>query len=588
MGMLDPIAPPASPLAFGGAMPFGGATSFAEAEALATAEAEGAVIDFEMGTFELLVSNIRQNGGLSATEKVDAIAALVQELRERTGDTGGDPGSMMVFKDNTNQYRWFAVHSNKFEDRTREIFSEKSHRRWADRVWQKSEFPALRLWHMPLDIGRADWVDYDDRGFMLSSGRFNSGMEQVAENLSKMKGLGCSHGYLYRAEDFHNGVYDAYRSYEVSVLPARRVANDLTAFFATEEVPMLTPERREFMVAVMGEDKTKSMEDGVGMLAQLAHEKGLSYKSIEDALLDDVAAEAAELAGTREFPPTEGDSGDSSGTDTNAEEQKCPDCDAMVPANEMAQHQQEVHGQAPADAATPAPEANLAAPGAAAQGQQGVTLPNPAVSPPLAAAPAAPAGPSVGQVLAGVGAILEGAGKLFDPAAPVDDPTDPGAANAAAFVEANKADPEPDGEPVDEEHPEPMAAVGEKAVVPDALEDPVLIAFKGAMSPLMEQVAALTQAQAEQAREIAGLKSSRDDAIAATIRPRVGPDFRIPDAAASRSEATIASPDEVRKVKEAGGGDGVKSDVAPGVAPARPYIGDLKGIMQTSLGQPAR
>lgn len=591
--MLEPVASSAEPM-MPPPLPYGGALTFADAQDFATMAEDDARVDYEIGTFEILLGNIRASTALTAVEKIDFIAALVKELQgEVAAGEVGDPGSMMVFKDNSGSYRWVAVHSNRFEDRTKETFSESSHKAWVDRVWALKEFPALRLWHLPMDIGRADWVDYDDQGFVLSSGKFNPGMEDVAHRLSGMKGLGCSHGYLYRAEDLRNGVYTAYRSYEVSVLPGRRVANDLTAFFAGEEIPMLTPERRQFLVDVMGEDRAKSMEEGVRSLAALAEERGLSYKSLEDALLDDVAREAAEIAGARAFPPKPAAANPadnaSSGNDTNAQQQKCPDCGAMVPAADMAQHMQDVHGQTPADANTAAPEAVATAPAAAAQGQQGVTLPNPATSPPLAAA--APATPALtpGALLEGVGEILKGVGTMLDGGSGgnVTDATDPGAAQAAAFAAANKDDTEGepeaaaehvDGEPEPgpEAQPEPMAA-SEKAVVPDALDtDPMFIAFKSAMQPLATQMASMQE-------EINGLKASRDADIADAIRPRVGLDGRYATAGSGADGNVVTDVAEIARVKAASGGQ--KDDNLPAtVRAANPYIDDLTNQMRHGVG----
>lgn len=555
-------------------LPFGGALTFADADEFDAESIAGFEVDAVMARFEMLLANIRTSG-LSPAEKVAAITALTEELRDRV-DGGGDPGSTMVFKDNTGQYRWVAVHSNRFEDRTKETFSEASHKAWVDRVWRVKEFPALRLWHIPIDVGRADWVDYDTEGFVLSSGTFNKGMEDVAERLSKMKGLGCSHGYLYRQEDFRDGVYHAYRSYEVSVLPARRVANDLTAFFAEEEVPMLTAERKSFLVDVMGEDRTKAMEDSVRLLGRIAREKGLSYKSLEEDLLADVADEMQEMAaGTRAFPP-EADAAGDTGTATDDQQQKCPDCDAMVPAGQMAQHREQTHGQAPADASVAAPEAVATAPAAAAQAQQGVTLPS--AAPAAAAAPATvasvPAALSPGAVIGAVGEILEGVGHMLEgdgDKPDADAETDPEAEQAAAFAEANKGDDEDD-----EAEGEPDADANKS----DDEDGELMTAFKSVLGPMMQPL--LTQMAAMQ-QEIIGLKADRGDDIAATIRPRVGPDAR-GGATASRSDANvITDPKVIDTVRQVNGAKSEDSEY-PAHEAVKGYIGDVKGIMRGGIG----
>lgn len=242
-----------------------------------------------------------------------------------TEPTTKDGGLVSVFKDAGGEWRWFAVHSNRYEDRQREIFPESAHKSWVDSVWATKQFPALRIWHLPVDIGRADFVDYDTEGFVVSSGHFNKGMDDVAERLAGMKGLGCSHGYLYRRSDLKNGVYAAYRTYEVTVLPGTKAANTLTAFFAGEEVPMLTAERKAFLVEVMGEQRAKDVEEGIRALGEQAREHHIAYKDFEERLLEVVGAEAGAKADAPEGM------------------EKCPECDKMVAPDEMKAHAAEEH-----------------------------------------------------------------------------------------------------------------------------------------------------------------------------------------------------------------------------------------------------
>lgn len=337
----------------GATQSYGGATSFADAEAFEEQQGAQREVAEVMATFYALMTNIGAHPALSPEEKAVAMSALTDELQQRLAPaavgtdegeqsepTTTDPGSVMVFKDNSNEWRWVAVHSNKYEDRAKEIFPESAHKEFVDHVWKTKEFPALRLWHIPVDIGRADFIDYDTNGFVVSSGHFNAGQEAVAARLAGMKGLGCSHGYLYRRGDLQGGVYKAYRSYEVSVLPVDRAANTLTAFFADSEVPMLTEARKSFLIEVMGEERAASIEHGVEQLARIAGERGLSYKSLEEALLDNVRE-------TSDAAPTE----------------KCEECGDEIPKGDIAAHMQDVHNNAGAkDDVAAAPE--VAAPAA--------------------------------------------------------------------------------------------------------------------------------------------------------------------------------------------------------------------------------
>lgn len=249
--------------------------------------------------------------------------------------TTTDFGSLTAFKDLTGRWRWVAIHSNKYEDREGEIFSEDAHKAFVAEVNRTKAFPTLRLWHIPWDIGVSDMVDYAD-GFVISSGTFGSAsdpMDDIAENLSQMKDLGCSHGYIYRNGDLRDGVYHAYRSNEISVLPRERAANTLTAYFAGQEVPMpLTPQAKAFLEQTAGPDRTRAIEDGLASLKDFADANGLSYKSIEDGLLqqrakDDEAAEdpdeeEATAAGEGDPGEGEGEAGENEPEEPTEEERE--------------------------------------------------------------------------------------------------------------------------------------------------------------------------------------------------------------------------------------------------------------------------
>lgn len=337
----------------------GGATSFADVDRYNEAAAVQGAVDGEMYVFNAILDNIRSNEELNAREKASAIVQAATELEARldrararaeaqgerslADATTDDPGFATAFKDNNGEWRWLAVHSNKYADREGEIFSDAAHKEYADYVWQSKEFPTLRLWHMPINIGKADWLDYDSNGFMVSSGTFLPGFEHAAEQLAQRKDLGCSHGYIYPRSQKQAGVYGKYRTYEISVLPRSRVANTLTAFVAGEEMPMLTPERKEFIAPIVGEDKLEMFETNLGRIKALADEAGLSYKDMEEAIMeqgvkDDVTAvaPAPAAAATVEAP--------------------APAAAAAAPAAEVAA----VTSAAPAEGA--APPANSATP----------------------------------------------------------------------------------------------------------------------------------------------------------------------------------------------------------------------------------
>lgn len=202
-------------------------------------------------------------------------------------------GTFTAFKDDvTDEWRWLAVFSNRFEDREGETFSEEAHREFEAYVDRTGDYPELRLWHVPGSrLGVADEIAYDDRGFMLAAGRYDAGQERAAKALADAGPLGVSHGYMYRPSDLVGGVFRRYRSFEISPLPMSAAANQLTGYHAGAEddtMPM-RPEKRAFLDRILGAEKAKAVEDAIGELADKAAAEGIAYKDLAE-MLEPVAA----------------------------------------------------------------------------------------------------------------------------------------------------------------------------------------------------------------------------------------------------------------------------------------------------------
>jgi hypothetical protein len=472
---------------------------------------------------------------------------------------GGDPGSMMVFRGKDGDWRWMAVHSNKFEDRTKEIFPESAHRAYVDEVWETKQFPSLRIWHIPVDIGRADFVDYDDSGFVVSSGKFYD--PAVAVKLSGMKGLGCSHGYLYRKSDLQDGVYSRYRTYEVSVLPRERAANTLTAFFAGEEVPMLTPDRKEFLTALVGEEKAAQIEEGVRALTAVATERGLSYKSLEERLLDQRTVDQRTVD-QRKADDGDGDEGGNPFAKderpaAEGETEKCPECGAEV--KDMEAHMSDKHA-AKDDTAAPVVEPIVES-----------------VADPVISTSNAAAVTTTVNVTATPSAVTES-----------------GSANEETVVADDEHTPPSEFETPSEEDiaiaEEAAAAVADaKAAAEEGQNTDVIAVVKSAVEtviheqvmPLVNDMRFLVERQKAMEAEIEGLKSSREDDIASRIRPRVGPisGGHRPSGAADN----VVPAAQARKIVEASGVKDEVADNGTGSVYANPYVKDILGRLQGSF-----
>ncbi len=314
----------------------GDAKTFSEFDQFADARDVENAVDDEMDVFNALIDNVRFDFEMDASEKAAAMMALSAELPGRIdaarvsgtvpehihrADGGGgavemkddgssavtnDPGSLTVFKDTTGAWRWMAVHSNRYQDRDHELFTESAHKDWTDFVNEHDAYPPLRLWHVPVNFGRADFVDYDDRGFVVSSGTFNEGAEDIAEALSGRKDLGCSHGFRFDRRDRDaDGVYHQYKTFEISVLPSRSASNQLTAFSAGREIPMMTEERKAFLLEVAGPERTGQLDEAVAAMSTYAKEKGITFKALVDADFPDLSAVKGAGEGDGDEAPAE-------------------------------------------------------------------------------------------------------------------------------------------------------------------------------------------------------------------------------------------------------------------------------------------
>lgn len=222
-----------------------------------------------------------------------ATDAQQKSLRERLARVKDVMGAAIIAftKDLKGEYRWLAAFSNKFQDREGEIFSEQAHKEFEEWVETTGDYPELRLWHVPGSrIGQADFIGYAD-GFQLASGVFDPGMEDVVRSLVAAKErLGVSHGYVYADEELQEGVYERYRSFEVSVLPDARAANTWTPFDAmqlTKEVGMvMATAKRSFLVEHLGEERTARLEQNLGEMRKQLEGSGVAWKDFTEVLTE--------------------------------------------------------------------------------------------------------------------------------------------------------------------------------------------------------------------------------------------------------------------------------------------------------------
>ncbi|KKM01090.1 hypothetical protein LCGC14_1797900, partial [marine sediment metagenome] len=210
-------------------------------------------------------------------------------LRERLAKVKSS--GFIIEKDLQGNYRWFGWVSNKWRDRDTdahpngEILAEAAHKEFVEWTWKdiKNNMPQLWLWHTLGTTAkeRADWTDYAD-GFLLVSGHLTEAEAKMFQALAEKHDLGMSHGFLKIGYDSEKGVITRYRTFETSVLPREHVANEWTDFTTLEETKdMFTPERREYLVEALGEEKVAGIEASTKNMSDELKELGVEFKAVE-------------------------------------------------------------------------------------------------------------------------------------------------------------------------------------------------------------------------------------------------------------------------------------------------------------------
>lgn len=198
----------------------------------------------------------------------------------KTGPIGPVADTLTVTKQADGRYRWLLFSSGAYEDRDREIVSQKSLAADVDRADVDGDYGPLLWWHeKALRLGECDFNMLYSRT-LIESGTFDD--ERVALAVKEHAAeLGVSIGFSHPAsEPDADGVFHTIKRFERSLLPAAMASYPFSA------VPMI--EKESQMTAI--EDKLKA----------LGHILSAGPEAVK-AVLEDARAreEKATAAGTR-------------------------------------------------------------------------------------------------------------------------------------------------------------------------------------------------------------------------------------------------------------------------------------------------
>ena len=267
--------------------------------------------------FQDLVWNIMASEDID--DKTAAMNALTKEFNDRVmdamslSDAGIVGGVLQFFKDKLpkkkekinyrnlmiwkegDRYRWVSIYTNKYrdEDAPPEILAEAAHEQFVKDVEAGVHpYPELWHWHTPgTRWGTSDLLHFDkDTGFMVASGWVDAGHEKEAEAVMALDDIKTSHGMpaeFIKREDKDNTVITGYASREISDLPARYAANQLTGFNIIKEVEekMIPEEKKAYFRQVgMTDEAISALEADMEGKAKQA--EGLEFKEADEPVVE--------------------------------------------------------------------------------------------------------------------------------------------------------------------------------------------------------------------------------------------------------------------------------------------------------------
>ena len=231
-----------------------------------------------LGLFQKFMAWVKAGARHSSAEQEH-----IQQAHDHPAQVRADCG-MKMLKQADGTYRWFGWVSNKFRDRDTlkhpegEIISEAAHKEFVTYLdAHPDKAPEWWSWHTPVRKARADWWDYAD-GFLTMSGPVPPGDEKGYLDMESPPGM--SHGFYTLERDHAQGVIEKYRTFEVSDLPPEKAANGWTSFdvIQKELAIMFTPEKRDYLIKVLGEDRVKELETSTVNLGKSLEAAGVEYK----------------------------------------------------------------------------------------------------------------------------------------------------------------------------------------------------------------------------------------------------------------------------------------------------------------------
>jgi len=192
---------------------------------------------------------------------------------------------LIAFKSIGNNH-WLGVFTNNFQDKEGEWFSERAIDAYIQRV-DTGIVPPPELWlyHVPGSrLGQAGMVGRVGH-FVLAMGEYdNTGAAQRAKAyfMKPRRKWRMSHGFTFDEDEFRDGVYHQFNTFEISVLPAEVAANPFTTFEDVTTMKMLDESKLRVLREVL-QDEADSVIASLEGASKALEESGINFKDFADA-----------------------------------------------------------------------------------------------------------------------------------------------------------------------------------------------------------------------------------------------------------------------------------------------------------------
>jgi hypothetical protein len=188
--------------------------------------------------------------------------------------------TLKVYKGLDGKHRWVTFSSTAFQDRDREIVSQKSLDEDVARADKDNDYGPLRWWHVDgLDLGMCDYNAMSGK-VLIESGTFND--EALGKSIKEAADdLAVSIGFVHPpTEPDAAGVFHHIRRFERSLLPADKASNLFTQLSVAKEQDNMTllKEKLDQLKKLIGDAPAEALAAKAEQTEKEALAAGVAFK----------------------------------------------------------------------------------------------------------------------------------------------------------------------------------------------------------------------------------------------------------------------------------------------------------------------